>query len=172
MEPLSLVAIAVAVVVTAVALTRAASARRELEAMRTELAALKRRLSARPDDDRDEKAELAAVREEPRVEPEAATSDAEEDEEDEGDEEDEAAVAEVDPSVVSRAREMLREAQDLARHTGFDHEVEVNGRTGVRVTVVIEDELDESAFTHLCATSEAVLEAGTRGDDRFLVIRR
>jgi hypothetical protein len=166
MEPLSLIAIAVAFAVALFSLSRAAAARRELAAAHEEIALLRKQLphSGRSREEEEEEEE----EEEPEEEPEAAAEAPEE----AAVEPEVPAEPTIDPAVVARANEILRSAKALAQHIGFDHEVKVGHATGVRVAVPVEDEIDESAIAHLRATSPAVLDVGERDDERFLIIRR
>ena len=175
MDPVSLAAIAVAVIAVVVAALRVASLNKELAAVRAklddataELARSQKSIRALEAAPKPEPVEAEAREVEPAAplveepaEPEPAADEPPEESPD---------LPEVDAAVIKRAKEMLRDARLMARHVGFDSEVNVNGQTGTRVIVQLETDVDQEAFAYLRDHSADVLDAGTRNGDIYLVV--
>ena len=174
MDTPNIIAIAVAVLVAIVGLSRASGARKELEAVRGELDEAKRELEEAQKKLRAlEEPAKPAKKAKPAPKP---TPEPEKPKEPEEPKEPEAPPEPEEPKidqrkVKRRAEKMLKDARLMARHVGFDNQIEVKGKKGIRVAVQLKDDLDASALEHLRTTSDAVLDAGEEAGDHYVIVK-
>jgi hypothetical protein len=167
----SIIAIAVAVLVAVIGLARASGAQKQLAEVQGELEAAKRELAHAQKKLRAlEKPAKPAKKEKPA--PKAAPPPEEPEEPEEPEPPEEPEEPGLDPNEVKRrAEKMLKDARLMARHVGFDNQIEVRGKKGIRVSVEIDDELDAGALEHLRTSSEAVLDAGEKDGEHYVIVK-
>jgi type IV secretory pathway VirB10-like protein len=165
----SIIAIAVAVLVAVIGLARSSAAQRqlgevreELEAAKRELAEAQKKLRALEPPAKPAKKKKPAPKPPPPPPEEPEAPEAPEEPEEPG----------LDMKEVSRrAEKMLKDARLMARHVGFDNQIEVKGKKGIRVSVQVEDEIDAGALEHLRTTADAVLDAGEDDGEHYVIVK-